>query len=212
MRDRLTPLQREVLDSFFAEESEGWFLTGGAALARFYLGHRETHDLDLFTVEDRLASADRSLRRIAERIGALLSNTLTSPDFLRRTLTRANESVVVDLVRDHAPQLHPEKVRFDALRVDAIDEIFANKLCALLSRSEIRDVVDVMALERAGCDLGNGLRDATRKDGGMSSAQLAHVLSQLTIGDDATVPAYPIAEVRSYLRDLIVRLTRLAHP
>lgn len=46
--DRLTPLQREILERFFARQS-GFFLTGGGALAGFHLGHRETHDLDLFT-------------------------------------------------------------------------------------------------------------------------------------------------------------------
>lgn len=42
--DRLTPLQRDLLDAFFARE-QGFFLTGGAALAGFYLRHRETTDL-----------------------------------------------------------------------------------------------------------------------------------------------------------------------
>lgn len=46
---RLTALQAEVLGEFFRRE-QGFFLTGGAALAGFHLCHRETHDLDLFTL------------------------------------------------------------------------------------------------------------------------------------------------------------------
>ena len=46
---RLTPLQRDLLDAFFAREQR-LFLTGGGALAGFYLGHRTTEDLDLFTL------------------------------------------------------------------------------------------------------------------------------------------------------------------
>jgi hypothetical protein len=45
----LTALQAEVLGEFFRRE-QGFFLTGGAALAGFHLCHRETHDLDLFTL------------------------------------------------------------------------------------------------------------------------------------------------------------------
>jgi hypothetical protein len=45
---KLTALQRDVLDAFFQRE-RGFFLTGGAALAGFHLGHRATDDLDLFT-------------------------------------------------------------------------------------------------------------------------------------------------------------------
>ncbi len=48
-----------LLQAFFSKENR-FFLTGGAALAGFHLGHRETHDLDLFTVMDAMeeGSAD----------------------------------------------------------------------------------------------------------------------------------------------------------
>jgi hypothetical protein len=42
---RLDPFQQELLAAFFAREQR-FFLTGGAALAGFHLGHRETRDLD----------------------------------------------------------------------------------------------------------------------------------------------------------------------
>jgi len=45
---RLTELQILVLEGFFARE-RAFFLTGGAALVGFHLGHRTTKDLDLFT-------------------------------------------------------------------------------------------------------------------------------------------------------------------
>lgn len=44
----LSVLQREVLSLFFAHEKR-FFLTGGAALVGYYLHHRHTDDLDLFT-------------------------------------------------------------------------------------------------------------------------------------------------------------------
>lgn len=46
---RLTRLQVEVLAAFF-EREQRFYLTGGAALAGYHLGHRETHALDLFTL------------------------------------------------------------------------------------------------------------------------------------------------------------------
>jgi hypothetical protein len=93
------------------------------------------------------------------------------------------------------------------------EEIFANKLCTLLGRSEIRDLVDVRALEGLGLSLTEALAAGQRKDGGLTPAQLAWVLSQITIGDAATLPGgVPPAELRDYLRDLIERLVRLAHP
>lgn len=66
-----------------------------------------------------------------------------------------------------------------ALAVDSRQEILVNKLCALLSRCELRDLEDVKALLDAGADLERALTDAPRKDQGFSSLTLAWVLRQL---------------------------------
>jgi predicted nucleotidyltransferase component of viral defense system len=153
---KLDRLQRDVLSVFFGKE-RGFFLTGGAALVGFHLGHRETQDLDLFTTEAR------------------------------------------PLV--------------DGIRVDPPDEIFANKLCALLSRAEIRDLVDVWAIENAGYGLEEALAAAARKDRGLTAGQLAWVLSEIQIGDDAPIPGgVSPAQLRQYLKSLERRLARLAYP
>ena len=51
----LTPLQKEVL-AFFSKikDSTYFLLAGGSALAEFYLGHRKSFDLDMFTSEKEL--------------------------------------------------------------------------------------------------------------------------------------------------------------
>jgi hypothetical protein len=69
------------------------------------------------------------------------------------------------LVQDRAPQLF-EKVVIGGIVVDPPAEILANKLCALLSRTEPRDLVDVAKLEEAGFDPIGALDLARRKDGG----------------------------------------------
>lgn len=147
-RSTLDPLQQELLHAFFDKE-ERFFLTGGGALAGFHLGHRKTRDLDLFTVEEALGEGISTLRRIVGDLDATLETLRTAPDFHRFLVRRGSESVVVDLVLEQAPQL-ADKVRFGKIRVDPPEEILANKLCTLLSRAELRDLVDVRALERAG--------------------------------------------------------------
>ena len=93
------------------------------------------------------------------------------------------------------------------------EEIFANKLCTLLSRSEPRDLVDVRALEGLGLDLDAALAAASAKDGGLTPGQLAWVLSEITIGEDARVPGnVGVPELRAYLADLIARLSKRAFP
>ncbi|HWU91351.1 MAG TPA: hypothetical protein VN253_28990 [Kofleriaceae bacterium] len=65
---KLTALQGQVLDAFFRRE-RGFFLTGGAALAGFHLGHRTTDDLDLFTRHD--AAFERGRFVLADVAAAL---------------------------------------------------------------------------------------------------------------------------------------------
>jgi predicted nucleotidyltransferase component of viral defense system len=209
---RLSPLQQRILSEFFRRQ-KGFFLTGGAALAGYHLGHRGTEDLDLFTRLDVLDEGDRSLRDVAREIGAEIEALHTAPDFRRRLLRRGNEAVVVDLVLDRTPRGREEPELHGDIAVDPPAEILANKLCTLLSRAELRDLVDVLALERRGHDLAKALALATKKDVGMTPAQLAWVLSEIRIGDDAEVPAgYTVDELRTFLDSLQQRLARMAFP
>ncbi len=51
----LTAFQKKVLEFFSSlKDSKHFFLTGGMALAEFYLGHRKSFDLDIHTSEKEL--------------------------------------------------------------------------------------------------------------------------------------------------------------
>jgi hypothetical protein len=176
----LTLLQQQVLEAFFRLEKR-FFLSGGAALAGFHLAHRRTHDLDLFTTADIIEDGERALALAADALGATIEKIQTAPDFRRRIVRRGEEAVVVDLVRDRAPQGPLPKQIFGDIRVDPPQEILANKLCTLLSRSELRDLIDVYALERAGFRVEDALPLAEKKDAGLTPAQLAWVLSQIDL-------------------------------
>jgi hypothetical protein len=209
---RLTPLQTDLLEAFFGRQPD-FYLTGGAALAGFHLGHRETHDLDLFTLRGPLSDGVEALREAARSLEARCEETHTAPEFRRFVVTRARESVVVDLVLERTPQVATDKPRVGSIRLDTPEEILANKLCALLGRAEIRDLVDVRALEGLGLSLECAMEAARRKDGGLTPGQLAWVLSQISIGEGAHIPGdVAAAELRAYLRALIDRLARWALP
>lgn len=208
----LSTLQREFLEEFFRREDR-FFLSGGAALVGFYLGHRETHDLDLFTVDDVMDAGIAAAVETVRQLGASCEAVQTAPDFRRLLVRRGIESVVIDLVYERTTQVAPEKPVLNGIRVDPPEEILANKLCALLSRSEIRDLVDVRALELAGYRIEDALPAAARKDSGLTPAQLAWVLSEIRIGEDMIPPGGASTdELRQYLANLIERLTQLSFP
>jgi hypothetical protein len=198
----------------FFERERGFFLTGGAALAGFYLGHRETSDLDLFTAEeDAFERGVHALRSATDAVAADLVTKQEAPGFSRYVATRADGAVVVDLVWERVPPAYPEKIERGLVRLDPPEEILVNKLTTLVSRSEPRDLVDLYCLEKAGHSIDAALPLALRKDGGCTPATLAWVLSEVRIPDGAELPgAVPAAELRSFLARLIDRLLRAAAP
>jgi hypothetical protein len=134
--------------------------------------------------------------------------------FQREVLeTFFRKEMIVDLVRERVAQVFPDKPVIAGIRVDPAEEIMANKLCTLLARAEVRDLVDLRALEGAGLGLQSALDAGARKDRGLTPAQLAWVLSEIRIGDDAELPGgVAVSDLREYLRGLIERLSRLALP
>ncbi len=211
-KSTLNNLQNDFLHEFFSRENR-FYLTGGAALAGFYLGHRETNDLDLFTLENEIENGFAIVRDVARGLGATTEPIQTAPDFRRLLVKRGDEAIVVDLIREYVFQLESEKREIKGIRIDSPDEILANKLCALLSRSELRDLVDVRELEKAGFDLENALLAAQQKDTGLTPAQLAWVLNQIKFGDNLNPPGnVSVTELRDYVLDLTTRLKRLAFP
>jgi hypothetical protein len=121
--------------------------------------------------------------------------------------------VKIDLVYERAEQWFPEKPEIEGILVDPPQEILANKLCTLLSRGEIRDLVDVCALERRGFKVEEAFPAAMKKDGGLTPAMLAEILDQWRIGSDARIPGdIPARELDVYRRNLVGRLRRMAFP
>jgi hypothetical protein len=120
--------------------------------------------------------------------------------------------VLVDVVLDRVAG-SGDKLVYGNVRVDTPLEIMANKLCSVLARCEPRDLVDVMALDMAGTRVEDAMPAAMNRDTGLTPAQLAWVISQIAIEDDAPLPGRVDArELRSFLAGLEGRLSRLAYP
>ena len=209
----LSSLQRDLLATFFRNE-QGFFLSGGAALVGYYLHHRETTDLDLFTTADDAFERGRHvLASVAAELGAALKVMQDSPDFKRFAVSRGDEIVVVDLVRDRVPPVFAGKADFGGVLVDPIEEIVANKLTTVVGRMEERDLVDLYVLEGAGYRVENFLDAALAKDGGCTPATLAWLLSELQIPTDAKLAGgvNPRA-LSAWIGELVQRLRRAAAP
>ena len=208
-KGKLTALQTDALEAL-ARHAPDFFLTGGAVLAGWTLKHRTTDDLDLFTTSDEaMVRVDAAVRGAATDVHAIATPVTTTPDFRRYVLSRGEESVRVDVVRDRTAPLAP-KALVDGVRMDVPEEIFANKIAALVGRSEVRDLVDLLALERLGMRVEDHLANAKRKDAGVSPATLAWLLSSMHA--PAHVEGATPGDLEAFIRDLERRMLALSPP
>jgi hypothetical protein len=210
----LSPLQARIL-RVIAAQLPGVFLSGGTALGAFYLGHRRSADLDLFSRE-----AGEYDARVQQLLCLLEHERLPNaagaagPGFRRFVVADGHETVPVDLVLDIADPIAPPTITPDGLAVDSLDDISANKLCAILGKSEPRDYVDLFFLAKAGKDPLTYLPAARRKDAGVDPAVLAFAMSEVKIQELPRDLAQPLApqELQAFIEELRHRLAREAFP
>jgi hypothetical protein len=214
-RKGLTAIQEQVLEAF--RGVQGAWLTGGAALSGFYLGHRISHDLDFFLVRrDQLPGLAARLVAWSETHGAHHVVLQRYPGFERHRVTLRGASTLVDLVHEPAHQVVPlaSKPLVDGIRIDPKEEIRANKLAAILGRAETKDLLDLYALAESGLAPLAGLVDASRKDGGLDPATLAWVLSTLQVDLEGLklLVNFDVLALEAFRDDLIHSLQREAWP
>lgn len=146
----LSPLQKEILNEFAKViESNLFYLTGGTALAAFYLNHRKSNDLDFFTDKEgvilpfsfRLEKALKDKNISIERLRGLHS-------FVELSAKRLDESTIIHIAQESPFRLEPPKESADypGLKIDSLTDIASNKLLALFQRATLRDFVDIYFL------------------------------------------------------------------
>lgn len=185
--------KHDFLVSFF-KQSRDFFLTGGSALGIFYFDHRLSYDLDLFTLKEKIDwhFHERLFIAAAEEIKAEYESVIKSPYSQRYQLKRDKDREVVDFVVEKVHQVDKEKKEFGIVRVDTLHEIGVNKICTLLGRTEMKDLIDLYFLVKNGFDIQENIEKAKLKDGGVEPAIISYLLSQFRV---TQLPDYMIAEV-----------------
>lgn len=210
----ITPLKRDFLKAFFVREKR-FFLTGGSALGLFYLQHRFSYDLDLFSKEHAdWLEIDGIMRLSVTEIGADLELLRDAPTFRRYRISRDELSEIIDVVLDVSPQIDPQKEWIDNIQVDTLHEIMLNKITTLISRCELKDIVDLYFLEKAGWRVEEHFEEAQQKDGGLDPSMVSLLLDSLTIHElpDYMIEPLTLNELQGFVNDLKRRMALMAYP
>jgi hypothetical protein len=188
-------------------------LGGGAALSGVHLGHRLSADIDLFCHE---AEAVRALVRDIGSAAAEASIDVRivrdAGSFVRATAQLADRRIEVDIVHDATRDIEaPPPV--EQILVESFSDLRAAKLTCILSRSEPRDLVDLLFLDRAGYPPEKDLALALRKDAGIDPGVLAWLLGQFPT-TPLPVMLVPLdePEVDAFRRELRERFRAIAVP
>jgi hypothetical protein len=216
-RGGLSSLQHKVLLSL-ADVEPSWTLTGGAALILF-LSHRQTRDIDLrWSHMESIASVSRVIRDRLITQGFSVSTIQTGNRFERLLVESDGEGVVLDLMAEPFPPVEqPIAIELGEATIlaDTVHSMLVNKLCALLGRTELRDLIDVRQLLGMGVDLDRALRDAPEHDAGFSPLTLAWVLHGFSVVSLARALGWTDEEAAGlddFRQTLIAQLTLLSAP
>lgn len=175
----LTPLQKAFLTEFFKQPvGQEFFLTGGTALAEFYLHHRYSEDIDLFTLnEAALHDVSISLPALMENLDANFEERIRTTSFQQVFLHTAGAELKIDFVRDVGAQFGEHQV-FGNIIVDAELNIAVNKVAAIFGRTTPKDFVDLYFLLKKGYNLDDLMLSAKEKDLGFAEFYFAGMLRE----------------------------------
>lgn len=151
----LTPVQERFLSSFFVEDrtSEPFYLSGGTALAAYYLHHRYSDDLDFFTRDsDALRFIDQRVQRAATAAGLEVERQEPREEVTRYVFSGdphpEHRLAKIELIYDTPPYFAPPR-RFGIIHVDDLVCIAVNKL-TIHTRFDPKDYVDLYLIIRSG--------------------------------------------------------------
>jgi hypothetical protein len=187
-------------------------LAGGAALGGAYLRHRLSNDADLF-FHDAVAHRDlvRSLRDLSLETGFPIEVLRDAGSFVRARVTLPHAPVEIDVVHDPVPDVEEPPPPVDGIVVESLADLRANKITCILSRTEPRDLVDLLFLDRAGYPPENDLALALRKDSGIDPGVIAWLLRQFPVAPlPVMLEALDSAALAAFRDDLSERFRRIA--
>jgi len=174
----VTELQREILHLFAAvPDASSFYLSGGTALADFFLAHRKSFDLDLFTAEAGLTLPfSRILEDVLQR--SLSVNAVRRLEsFVELEVGTGEDSTRIQLAYD-SPFRFGEPLDSDLeVKVNDYRDLIVDKLLAFFGRAEPRDAIDLFFILQTE-DIWELIRSAEVKDPGFDIYWLAVALGK----------------------------------
>lgn len=141
----LTQRQQKLLDLLSKENyiQQNFYLSGGTALAEYYLHHRISEDLDFFSLEEVNHIAIQSIfKKIKPKINF---QKITFESSFNRNLFFlhfSDEMIKTEFTYYPFEQIEPPLVK-NTLKIDSIIDIAVNKVNVIFTTPRTRDFIDL---------------------------------------------------------------------
>jgi hypothetical protein len=140
----ITSLQRKILYIFSTlPDNKYFYLTGGTALAEFYLAHRKSYDLDLFTTEQKLILPFSYLFEKELRKHLDIKIVRRFETYVEFEILDKNENTKVQFALDSPFRFEEPLDSEIGIKVNDYKDLIVDKLLAFFGRTEPRDVIDL---------------------------------------------------------------------
>ncbi len=181
----LYPFQDQILNILNGLETS-LYLTGGTALSRGYLNHRFSDDLDFFVNDDPAFNlfVDRAINELSAESSIMVDVVMRAERYTQLSLENDKAILKTEFVND-VPSHIGAIIDHSVLgRLDSAENILANKVTAVLSREEPKDLADIWGLcTKLKLSLRQAISDASSKAAGIFPADLARVLLSASESD-----------------------------
>lgn len=161
-------LGRTKLNKYF-------FLTGGSALAHYYLKHRYSDDLDFFTGENgKVRLVKDIIVKLADDLNLKYEISRGFETFCECFLSSKTERIKLHFAQDSPFRLQP--ILYDdklGISYDNELDIACNKFSALFDRHDVKDFVDIFFLAKEFMDFEEIYKKAREKHIGIDDYWLA---------------------------------------
>ena len=198
----LYPFQDQVIAAINRVDTS-FYLSGGTAASRGYLQHRFSDDLDYFVNDD-----DR-FGLWAERIIQSLNKEwqcdvlMKEERFARLNLSQKDISLKIEMINDVPARVGDVQIHSVLGRLDSAENILANKVTALLSREEPKDLADIWGFCcQKNLSLRDAITDAQSKAAGVFPADLGRVLCSVQKEDWESVRWIQAPPVETFILQL----------
>src|SRR3990167_8737051 len=144
----LSENQHRVLDAIAGEPvlTDTFYLSGGTALAEYYLRHRYSEDLDFFSPDEfPIEGVTTVLKKIGKRAG--ITGTRSEQSFNRNLffLEVGNETIKTEFTYYPFERIDTTK-KEGALAIDSLLDIAVNKLFTIYQKPRARDFIDLYCI------------------------------------------------------------------